>query len=290
MKKVFLGLLVLACAVPAMSAINITLTNGAGVDANLVSVNYACTAGEEVRAWALDIAVSDKALNTSTIRRQGLVRPAVDDANYYVTPTNAGFNSVGGVLRLWNNPGYGSPAVSADANGCIIEMASLYAPTDPCAAHRFAPPSSGTLVTFRVKSDPNMLVIGCDGAVTVSITGVNAKRGGVVLKDGSSASVNLPMSPLTMQFYTGPLAWLSGAQAWGDATGDGACNTQDLIKLRQAWLQTSAGSPHGTATGQYNCAADFTRDGSVNTQDLLRLRQKWLLTGMQTCGAPPICP
>jgi len=286
MKKVLLGLLVLACAVPAFSAIDITLVQGVGADANLIKVNYACTAGEKVRAWAIDLAVTDKALNTGSILRQGLTRPAADDANYYVTPTNAGFTSLGSpsTLRVWS---YGSPTVSTDANGCTIEMASLYAANDPCVAHKFAPPASGTLISFRVQSDPNYKKIGCDGAVTVSITGVNAKRGGVVLENGTTASVNLP-GPLTMQFYTGPLSWLSPAQAWGDATGDGACNTQDLLKLRQAWLTTSTGSPHGTLTGQYNCNADFNRNGSVNTQDLLILRQKWQMTGMATC--PLNCP
>jgi len=287
MKKVLLGLLVLACAVPAFSAINITLVQGVGADANLVSVNYACTAGEKVRAWALDLAVTDKALITSSILRQGLKRPAVDDANYYVTPTNAGFTSLGSpsTLRVWS---YGSPAVSTDANGCTIEMASLYAANDPCVAHKFAPPASGTLISFRVQSEANSLVIGCDGAVAVSITGVNAKRGGVVLESGATASVSLP-SALTMNFATGPLPWLAPAQAKGDATGDGKVNAFDLLALKKAYNTNSATSPHGTAQGQYNCACDFTHDGKVNAFDLLKMKTNYNASGLPNCPSTP-CP
>lgn len=291
MKKVLLGLLMLALVAPAMGTINITLTNGVGVDANLFTIKYACTAGEKVRAWAIDVTVTDKALRTSTIRRQGLVRPAIDDANYYLTPTNASFGTVGNVLRVWNtgsstNP-YGSPAVAADANGFTIEMASLYAANDPCVAHRFAPPADGNLVSFRIQSDPNYKLIGCDGAVTVAIPQANAKRGGVVLENGTTTAVNLP-GPMTVQFYTGPLAWLGAGQVKGDADGDGSVNLNDLLLIRKSWLMTSAGSPHGININQYNCGADFDHDGSVNLNDLLILRQNWLKSGFGTC--PSNCP
>ncbi len=288
MKRILLGLLVFVFTLPAMGDINLTLVQGTGADANLVSVNYACTAGEKVRAWALDLAVSDKALNTGSILRQGLTRPAVDDANYYVTPTNAGFTSLGSpsTLRVWS---YGSPTVATDANGCTIEMASLYAANDPCVAHKFAPPASGTLISFRVKSDQNSLVIGCDGAVTVSITGVNAKRGGVVLENGTTASVNLP-SALIMDFSGGrPLSWLSPAQAKGDATGDGKCTVLDLARVRASWGKTTA-DPHGTGAGQYNCAADFNRSGSVTVLDLAILRANWGKLDWAAAACPRNCP
>jgi len=293
MKKVLLGLLMLALVAPAMGTINITLTNGVGVDANLFTIKYACTAGEKVRAWALDVTVTDKALRTSTIRRQGLVRPAIDDANYYLTPTNASFGTVGNVLRVWNtgsstNP-YGSPAVAADANGFTIEMASLYAANDPCVAHRFGPPADGNLVSFRIQSDPNYKLIGCDGAVTIEIPRANAKRGGVVLENGTTTAVNLP-GPLTVQFYTQPLAWLSPSQPWGDADGNGYVNAQDLVVFRKAFLTNTTTSPHGTLVGQYNCAADFDHNGFVNAQDLAKMRQHWLTGPHQTCGIPIVCP
>lgn len=275
MKKVLLSLLVLAFVVPAMGAINITLVQG--IEPNSAIIGYQCTAGEKVRAFALDIAVTDKALIVSTIQRLPLSEP-----NYYLTPSNAGFTSLGSpsTLRVWP---YNSPAVSADVNGCILETASLYAANDPCVSHRSGPPSSGQLMQLKFKTDANSLVIGCDGAVTVSITGVNAKRGGVVLENGTTASVNLP-APLTVQVWTGPLSWISPAQAKGDATGDGTVNTQDLLRLRASWLKTTA-DPHGIANGQYNCAADFNHTGSVNTQDLLILRQNWLKAGL-----PGPCP
>jgi len=277
MKKVLLSLLVLAFVVPAMGAVNITLTQGP--EPNSVLVGYQCTAGEAVRAWALDLAVSDKALITSSALRQGLTRPAVDDANYYLTPTNASFSTVGGVLRVWN---YGSPIVAADVNGCIIEMASLYAANDPCVAHKFGPPSSGTLVKLFVTA-ANM---GCDGVISVQVTGANAKRGGVVLENGTTVAVSLP-GALNLINDTGPAAWRGVSQSKGDATGDGQVNLSDLLQLRKSWLKTTA-DPHGTLTGQYNCAADFNRNGSVNLQDLLVLRQNWLVAGLASC--PANCP
>jgi len=253
MKKVLLGLLLLALVAPAMGAVQITLSQG--TEPNSAVIGYICTAGEKVRAWALDVTVSDKALITGTILRQGLKRPAVDDANYYLTPTNASFSSIGSpsTTRVWS---YGSPVVQADANGCTIEMASLYATNDPCVAHRFAPPQAGTLVKLFV--DPNVKKLGCDGAAIVSITGVNAKRGGVVLENGTTVAVTLPPA-LTLQIDTGPAAWRGASQAKGDATGDGLVELNDLLALRRSWNKTPA-DVHGTGNGQYNCASDFNRE------------------------------
>jgi hypothetical protein len=164
-------------------------------------------------------------------------------------------------------------------------MASLYAANDPCVAHRSAPPASGTLVKLFV--EPTLK--GCDGLVTVSITGVDAKRGGVVLENGTTAAVNLPAALNLMLGYT-TLPWNSIAQGKGDATGDGRVNVSDLFALKKAYGTTAAGSPHGTLTGQYNCACDFTHDGRVNISDLFLMKTNYGSTTVwASCPATP-CP
>lgn len=181
MKKICLALLVLALSVPAIASV--TITAAPGPEVNSVVISY--TATEEVRAFALEVTCTDGALVPAKTQRQGLLRttiPSVDDANYYVTPTNASFNTVNSATRVWT---YGSPVVSADSNGCIIEMASLYASNDPCAAHHFAPPLAGTLVKLFVDQAKR----GSDNAITVTVTTANAKRGKVVLK-GSGTSID----------------------------------------------------------------------------------------------------
>jgi hypothetical protein len=88
-----------------------------------------------------------------------------------------------------------------------------------------------------------------------------------------------------MQLYTGPLSWLSPAQAKGDTNGSGSVNASDLLAFKNAYNTTSAGSPHGTAKGQYNCACDFNHDLRVNASDLLIMKNNYNKTGL-----PGPCP
>jgi len=171
MKKVALALLVLAFTVPAMAVVNITAT----ADANKVTIGYNNTGGEEVRAFALEIAVSDGAYIVGS-----------DDPNlkdYYIFPGSVSFYVVDGNTLILD---YGTPIAEQDANGGILETASLYAASDPCG-HTGPPASSGTLCSFYVDCSVG-------GSITVDIA-LNAKRGGVVLKDPNvTPSTNLPVS------------------------------------------------------------------------------------------------
>jgi hypothetical protein len=123
-----------------------------------------------------------------------------------------------------------------------------------------------------------------DANVVITVTQVNAQRGGIVLKNPDDpVTDNLPVS-LEIPCDEGiPHCWDCPGQPSGDATGDGKVTAFDLLALRKAWLTTAAGSPHGTGTGEYNCCADFTQDGKVTSFDLLRLTQNWLSTGLGTC-------
>jgi hypothetical protein len=263
MKKVALALLILALTVPAMAAVNITLTKGTLADANKVTIGYS-TGGEEVRAFALNVAVSDKAYVVGS-----------DDPNlkdYYIFPGSISFYvSDGNTLIL----DYGNPIAEADVNGGVLETASLYAASDPCG-HTGPPASSGTLCSFRVKDVTG--TCGPDNKIIVSLT-LNTKRGGVVLKDPNvTPTVNLPAALEIVCPLGGPPCWACPSQPFGDATGDGISDASDLLAVKKSWLK-GIGDPHGTGTGKYNCCADFTQDNLVDASDLLKLKKNWLRQG-----------
>jgi len=265
MKKVALALLVLALAVPAMAAVNISATQ----DANKVTIGYTCTASEEVRAFALTIAVSDGAFIVGSAEPVG--DPNVID--YWVYPGSVTFTVVDGNTVV---DSFGTPVAEQTADGGVVEMASLYAASDP--NHPVKPAASGSLCSFWV----DCRKAGGDGKIVVSLS-LNSKRGGVVLKDPNvTPTTNLPVAvdvPCMCH-----LCWNCPGQPKGDATNDGQVNLSDLLALKKAWLTTLAGSPHGTGTGEYNCCADFNQDGTVNLIDLLVLKKNWLTTGHRTCS------
>jgi hypothetical protein len=288
MKKICLVLLVLDVAIPALGAVNITLRKGP--EPNSAIIGY--TADSEVRAFALDVTVSDKAMITASAK----ITRVGSEPNYYITPTTVGFSTIGGVLRAWP---YNSPVVSADVNGCIVETASLYALTDPCASHRNAPPAAGDLVKFfvdiskipAVKYDVDINGVAhprCN--IIVAVPQANAKRGKVVLKNATSVD---PVPPTPVEIpITYPCAWLCPSQPFGDAAGpaslDGIVNLDDLLALQKSWMKTTADT-HGKLLGQYNCFADFDHDYAVNLNDLLIMSKNW----MKTVGGPSItvtCP
>jgi hypothetical protein len=238
--------------VPAMADVDIIMTN----DANVVTIGYE-TDGEEVRAFALEISVSPT--GTYVV---GSEEP--NAADYYVFPTNITFTVVDGNTVIDE---LGNPVAESDANGGVLETASLYAANDPCG-HTDPPPTSGTLVSFAVdcsQGDPN---------ITVSLA-LNGQRGNVVLKDPDvTPTVNLPV-PLVVSCENA--CWACTNQPLGDATGDGKVNIFDYLAFKKAVGTKADTHPHGTAQGEYNCCADFTQDGQVNIFDYLTLK-KGILT------------
>jgi len=283
----------LAFVAPAMATVTITAVQN---DINSVLVNYTVTGADKVRAFALDVTCTDSALVTSKTLRQNLTPPAVHDANYYLTPTTASFNTINGTLRVWNsnsNP-YGLPIVQADANGCVIEMASLYATNDPCVAHRFGPPTSGTLVKLYV----NQALRGSDNQITVSVTGANAKRGGVVLENGTTAApVGLPAT-VVLPFdcmYVGetrggvyidsaklanwitagkPASWCHPGHFAGDANMDCQITAVDLVGPAIPNFKASFAKVYPDPAYAPSC--DTNNDLQVTAVDLV--------------GGDPLCP
>jgi hypothetical protein len=271
MKRVALVLLVLALTVPAMAAVNITISKGAGADANKVTIGYNVTASEEVRAFALNIAVTKKAFVVGT--------PApVGDPNfidYWVYPGSITFTVADGNTVVDN---YGTPVAEQDPNGGVLEMASLYAGADP--NHPVKPADSNTLCSFRVKCAGSGL-----GPTTVTLS-LNTKRGGVVLKDPNVIpTVNLPAAFVVCCNY--PACWDFLTQCHGSTDGAGKVSTGDFGALKASWNQSI-----GSAT--YNPCADVDRSGKVGTADFGILKSYWNVIPPSNCTTGDInhkyCP
>jgi hypothetical protein len=261
MKKILLALLVLTVAVPAMGAV--TINSRKGDEANSVIVGYSWTGtgdGNEVRAFALDVNVSDGAYVAGSSTRRS--------TEYYVTPTNITFTTVGGNTYINQ---LGKPAVAETVNGCVIEMASLYAAGDPCG-HTSPPPVSGELVKFFV----DCTKAGGDGKVGVNVASETTLRGGVVLKNGNSVAPTLPGRLDIVCAPPVPPCWTCISQPLGDTDGDGYVGALDLLALRMSWTK----APPDPA---YNCCADFDHDSYVGALDLLVLRMHWTNSGLGTC-------
>jgi len=268
MHKFALALLVLALVVPAMANVNITMTKGAGVDANKVTVSYGCTAGEEVRAFALKIAVTGKIFSVGS--------PVGLNTNYYVYPGSIQFAVAGSGETYISN--LGTPVAAQDANGGIIEMASLYAAGD--VNHPSAPTSSGKLLKFGVNCGAT--------SQTVTLT-LDTLRGGVVLKDPNvTPTVGLPAA-LSICVAGTPPCWACPGQPSGDTNGDGKVNSTDYFNFKKAYGTNTTTSTHGTGVGQYNCCCDYNHDGKVNSTDYFTFKKNYGKTGLGTC-ADITCP
>jgi len=268
MKKVTLALLVLALCVPAAAKVTVSMSHPAtGANYNQVTVSYDCNEGEEVRAFALTISVSDGGF----LMDSDEFASDPNTADYYVSPSSMLFDVNGGGVTYISS--FGHPVAEQDANGGILEVASLYAAAD--SNHPSAPGPTGNLCKFRVISQN----CGPDNQVQVTL-GLDAQRGGIVLVDPNDEPDVVLEGPLTFDYC----CWLCPGQALGDTNGSGNINAMDLLAVKNAWLTNSAGSPHGTLKGQYNCCADFNHSLNVNAFDLLIVKNNWLKSGLGTCG------
>jgi hypothetical protein len=164
----------LVVAAPALADVTLTCTQAPGT--MKVTVNYAVTDPNKVRAFALDITVDNGA---KIIEVNDL------NANYWVYPgsiviINGEVNDVGTPVANPYDPCTlpGQTQLGLNSSGVTIEMGSLYSP--PRDGDQNAPPWNGTLLTFKVDKD-------C--CVTFA---ENTVRGGVVLTTVAHPTVIAP--------------------------------------------------------------------------------------------------
>jgi len=162
MKKIILTLVVLLIAAPAMAVVTIScdVNSSNGVTVSFVAPGGSL--GNRVRAFSLDVSVPAG----DTISNAGNF-----NAGWWVYPGNIVI--AGGVVT-----NYGSPVVASTANTMTVEMGSLYASNDPCAAHQGPPTQNGTVLTF------DLTPAGTSSTVSIA---KNTQRGGVVMEDASDS-------------------------------------------------------------------------------------------------------
>ena len=165
MKKVILVLAMLLIATPAWAGLTIEASQRqkSGPDCNVVTITYDMddTDSNIPRAFALEISLTQE--NDANIGEVIYVNP-----NFHVYPGSI-------VISGGQVTDQGTPVAVSDVCSMIVEMGSLWAPTDPCVAHQTQPDPCGILLRFRVADDE-----GCHVDLAL-----NAIRGSMVLEDTS---------------------------------------------------------------------------------------------------------
>ena len=190
MKRAPLALLVLLLMLhSAGAAVRVFVQSANG----LAAINYQCTAGERVRAFALDVTVDRGLIAGVTNFFRGL--SSAGNPGYGIFPASFRDNVTvsSGTNADWSAPGYSPLAVPADdpvgtlpgigSSGVTLEFAALWDPANPASA----PPSSGTLCALQLSTTAN---------VTVA---PNLSRGGLV-----AAPLDVQITPQFSGALVGP--------------------------------------------------------------------------------------
>lgn len=231
MKKLSLILAVLLL-VPAMAAVNVTVSDNADLTGDLDYV-----ADANVSAFALTISVDGGAVITGfTPTRVG--ESITSAKGYGIFPGTIDINDTTGIVA-----GYGTPVVGTlPASSMIVEMGALYGPGD---ANK--PGLSGTLGTITVDKACN---------VTVALEPV---RGGIVYTTAL---------PATLGTSGGAISGGAPAVCLGDVDGDTYVTTEDLSALLSL-LANATDNYYPVAPGLE--AQDIDGDTYVTTEDLSAL-------------------
>ncbi len=317
MKKVILIFTVLLLAASAMADVRIIV----GSDG---SINYE-TDGEQVRAFALDIAIDNGTIDGIS---DYLIGESIDpNTGYGIFPTSFSRYVVvdGDGEPNWSDPNYSPLADPYDPDtlgglgtaGITIEMGALYYPADDSSPN--APGTSGTLCKLTLS-----------GCAYVAVS-ENETCGGVVLTDASAVDADLSAAfvrvnctcdciPFDHPNYYEllaevgcPICWCYPRQCHGDADGlkEGSdkkgyyyVHFDDLNVLIAAWntLEPDKGPGIWTVTGpkgEPGICADFAHDkeGSskkgyyrVHFSDLNILVAHWnIKEPPHGPGIPPDC-
>ncbi len=201
----------------------------------LANVNYECTAGEVVRAFALDVTVDSgrilgitnyfRGLSTAAARGYGVYPASFRDNVTVLSGTNADWTpaAYSPLAEPADNPGGTLPGLGSA--GVTLEFSAIWDPMVAAAA----PPSSGTLCA---------LILSQTARVTL---GPNAARGGIV-----PSPPDLAVTPVFSGALVGP-AILSATVSNGQMT----------VLFQSGELET-APSATGPWAGTGNASGSYT--------------------------------
>lgn len=231
MRKFVVLLQLCLVAASARATVRVFIQDGNG----LVVLKYQCTAGEVVRAFALDVSVDRGQILTISNFFVGPSR--ADSQGYGIFPTsfrdritvNSGTNAE------WTASGYSPLAAVADdpvgtlpglnSAGVTLEFAAIWDPTVPATI----PPSSGTLCTLQLSRPAKVTVV------------ANASRRGII--------GDPPEVPVTTQFV--------GALV-GPAILNAISANSVMTVLFQGGELESAPAVDGPWTGTGNTSGTYT--------------------------------
>jgi hypothetical protein len=319
MRRILLIVAVLLiAAAPAMAAVTVNakhtgLPIKAGINCSTCEVNYVCTGGDKVRAFALEITLSNgytftgiRDFNAGESNKAPMVRPGYGifpgKFRDVINPADPNWTADSNYNPIAPVTDTDAPGTGIGTNKIIVELGSLY------VGDNNAPPSSGTLFRFDI--------VGPTATATNIGIVANATRGGVVLEDGNTVTATLnghtgagfpEVFPCYGTFATQyneyiacfkPKCWNGTflvsppdanwrTQCWGDADGKKQelaayrVYTSDYTKLRQSWAKKATQLRGGMGVdGNWMCA-DFDHKKQelaayrVYTSDYTRLMMGW---------------
>jgi hypothetical protein len=203
----------------------------------LAVINYECTAGEEVRAFALDVTVNHGVILGVGNFFRGECRVGARGYGIFPAAFRDHITVTSGTNANWDALDYTPLAVVADSptntlpglnsSGVTLEFGGLWNPN----MRATIPPASGTLCTLQISE-----------AAQVSIT-ANGIRGGVV-----AASSDLPLTPVFVGAFVDPVVILPDIQRVGG---------EIIISFQGGELET-APAVSGPWTGTGNSSGTYT--------------------------------
>jgi hypothetical protein len=171
-----LNLFLLVPSAPAIVRVFVQPTNG------LAYINYECTAGEVVRAFALDVTVDRGQILGITNYFRGPSTASAQGYGIFPASFRDHITVSSGSNANWSVSGYSPLAVAADApggtmpglnsSGVTLELGALWDPAVPAAI----PPSSGTLCALQISQTATVTV-----AANLSRSGIVAAPHDIVI-------------------------------------------------------------------------------------------------------------
>ncbi len=216
----------------------------------LANINYQCTAGEVVRAFALDVQVDRGQIlavtnffrgpSLATAQGYGIFPASFRDHIVPTSGTNANWNAAGysPLAAVADNPAGTLPGLNS--SGVTLELGALWDPGVPAGA----PPSSGTLCALQL-SEP----------ARVSVA-ANLSRGGIV-----ASPPDIPILPQFLGALVGPAI-----------TGASLTNGVVTVNFQDGEIE-SAPSVVGPWTGTGNSTGIYTEAVTASSGRFYRVHQ-----------------